>query len=76
MLNQIRKYLTSLLFVALRAVLSKDESMVALALILGVPLSDVLYMNGAKGAGRFDDGLFNKKCTWVAPSFISPGMEE
>ena len=50
--------------------------MVALSLILGVPLSDVLYMNGAKGAGGFDDGLFNNKCTWIVPSFISPGMDE
>jgi hypothetical protein len=55
--------------------LSQDESMV-LSLVLGVPLSDVLYMDGAKGAGGFDDGLSNHKCTWIAPSFISPGMEE
>jgi hypothetical protein len=50
--------------------------MVALSLVLGVPLSDVLYMEGAKGAGGFDDGLFNNKCTYIVPSFISPGMEE
>jgi hypothetical protein len=55
---------------------SQDESMVALSLILGVPLSDVLYMNGAKGSGGFDDGQFHNQCTWIVPSFISPGMEE
>jgi hypothetical protein len=46
-----------------------EESTVALAMLLGAPLADVLYLN-AKQNGGYDD-----LCKYIAPSFSSPGME-
>lgn len=53
-----------------------DESLVVLAMLMDLPLTDVLYLNGAKGNGGFDDGQFRGTCTYIWPSFISPGMYE
>ena len=53
-----------------------DESLVVLSMLQNIPLSDVLYLSGAKGQGGWDDGMFRGKCTYIVPSFISPGMEE
>jgi Sulfotransferase family len=55
-----------------------DESFVVLAMILGVPISDVLYLN-AKISGGFDDGSGGNPeeghiCTYLVPSFLSRGM--
>ena len=47
-----------------------DESMVVLAMMLQIPLSDVLYTK-AKGSGRWDD-----HCYFSIPSFVSSGMKE
>lgn len=54
-----------------------DESVVALAMILEVPLADVLYLK-AKGKGGFDDGGGRDReiCTYIWPSFVSDGMKE
>jgi hypothetical protein len=52
-----------------------DESAVALAMILGLPLADVLYLK-AKGHGGYDDaGGDGHSCTMIQPSFVSDGME-
>jgi hypothetical protein len=45
-------------------------------MLMDLPLTDVLYLNGAKGNGGFDDGQFKGTCTYIWPSFISPGMQE
>jgi hypothetical protein len=50
-----------------------DESVVALSMLLGVPLGDVLYLN-AKGHGGYDDGVYNDKCFFIEPSIVSPNM--
>jgi Sulfotransferase family len=46
-----------------------EESTVALAMLLHVPLADVLYLN-AKQNGGYDD-----LCAYIAPSFSTPGIE-
>lgn len=46
-----------------------DESLVALAMILRLELTDVLYLS-AKGNGGFDD-----TCVYIVPSYVSPGMQ-
>ena len=52
-----------------------DESVVAMAMILGVPIGDMLYL-AAKGRGGYDDagGRAELKCTYIWPSFVSEGM--
>lgn len=55
-----------------------DESMVALAMILNRPVTDVLYFK-AKGQGGYDDGGGRgpvKQCTYIFPPFVSTTLEE
>ena len=54
-----------------------DESVVALSMVAGVPLADVLFLK-AKGHGGYDDGggRGEKICTYIWPSFVSDGMRE
>jgi hypothetical protein len=54
-----------------------DESAVVLMMLLGLPMADVLFVT-AKTHGGFDDagGAANGKCTYIWPSFISPGMQQ
>jgi len=54
-----------------------DESAVALAMLLSVPIADVLYLK-AKGHGGYDAGgrRDHISCTYIWPSFVSKGMEE
>ena len=48
-----------------------DESAVVLMMLLNLSMADVLYMS-AKSAGGYDA---QKKCTYIWPSFVTPGME-
>jgi Sulfotransferase family len=56
-----------------------DESLVALMMILHLPMSDILYLS-AKRKGGYDaagKGIgTNRTCTYITPSFVSPGMRE
>lgn len=54
-----------------------DESAVALAMLLNVPIGDLLYLT-AKGHGGYDDagGRDSKICTFIWPSFVSSGMQK
>jgi hypothetical protein len=47
-----------------------DESFVAMAMLLDIPLSDVFYLS-AKVNGNYD-----AQCGYITPSFVSPGMEK
>lgn len=51
-----------------------DESLVVLSLLLNLPLTDVLYLK-AKGSGGFDDGRFQRRCTYIIPPYVSPNMK-
>jgi hypothetical protein len=53
-----------------------DESVVALSMLNGLALADVLYLK-AKGHGGFDDagGRKDNTCTYIWPSFVSDGMQ-
>lgn len=51
-----------------------EESAVALAMLLGTPLADVLYLK-AKGNGGYDDAGGTGVCTYITPSFVSDGMD-
>lgn len=52
-----------------------DESLVVLAMLLDLKLTDVLYLT-AKGSGGFDDGRYNQTCVYIVPSYVSPSMKE
>jgi hypothetical protein len=55
-----------------------DESAVLLMMLLNLPMSDVLYLS-AKGKGGYDDGggrANRHACSYIWPSFVSPGMQE
>lgn len=51
-----------------------DESVVALQMILGVPLADVLSVP-SKLNGGYDDGEYRKTCFRILPSFVSDGVQ-
>jgi hypothetical protein len=51
-----------------------DESVVALSMLNGLALADVLYLK-AKGHGGFDDAGYDNTCTYIWPSFVSKGMQ-
>jgi len=53
-----------------------EESAVALMMLLDLKMSDILFLS-AKGKGGYDDGGGESPgCTYIWPSFLSPGMEE
>ena len=51
-----------------------DESAVALAMVAGIPLADVLFLS-AKGNGGFDAGGTGQ-CTYIVPSFKPEPMRK
>lgn len=52
-----------------------DESLVVLQLLLHLNTSDILYVS-AKSKGSFDDGAYHSICTYIVPSYTSPGMKQ
>ena len=52
-----------------------EESAVALMMLLGLQIADVLYLD-AKSSGGYDDGSHDRKCYLIQPSFVSPGMKQ
>lgn len=50
-----------------------DESLVALAMLMHIPLADVLYLN-AKSSGGFDDGSTGK-CVHIQSTIVSLEMK-
>lgn len=53
-----------------------DESLVVLMMQLRLKIADILYLS-AKGRGGYDDaGGPSYMCTYIWPSFISPGMKK
>jgi Galactose-3-O-sulfotransferase len=53
-----------------------DESLVVLMMQLDLKIADILYLS-AKGRGGYDDaGGKSNECTYIWPSFVSPGMRE
>ena len=50
-----------------------DESLVALAMLLNVPLADVLYLS-SKTSGAY--GSTHEGCQFLQKSFVTPGMQE
>ena len=51
-----------------------DESLVVMQLLLGLNVTDILYLK-AKGSGGFDDGAHEGKCFFIVPSHVSSGMQ-
>jgi Galactose-3-O-sulfotransferase len=54
-----------------------DESFVVLMMILKLKIADILYLS-AKTKGGYDDagGRDSKTCTYIWPSFVSPGVDK
>jgi Galactose-3-O-sulfotransferase len=52
-----------------------DESAVVLAMLLDLPLGDVLYLS-AKGQGGYDDGGFRHQCTRIQKTVVTDGMRD
>ncbi|VEU43563.1 unnamed protein product [Pseudo-nitzschia multistriata] len=53
-----------------------DESLVALKLLLGLDLRDVLYVKPSRSAGSFSNGFKDRPCVYLVPSFLTPGMHD
>ena len=51
-----------------------NESLVVLSMLLKLELTDILYLS-SKENGSFDYGGTDK-CTYITPTYISPGMKE
>jgi hypothetical protein len=53
-----------------------DESFVVLMMLLRLKITDILYLS-AKTKGGYDDagGKASLTCTYIWPSFVSPGMK-
>lgn len=52
-----------------------EESMVVLAMLLRVPLTDVVVLN-SKTSGGYDDGRTHKGCVKLKPKFTTPRVDE
>lgn len=52
-----------------------DESLVVLKMLLHLDLDHILYMS-AKSAGFTSTGNPQEPCTYLVPSFLTPGMQE
>lgn len=52
-----------------------EESMVVLAMLLRVPLADVVVLN-SKTSGGYDDGRTHKGCVKLKPKFTTPKVDE
>lgn len=53
-----------------------EESAVVLMMLMNLKMSDILYLS-AKGKGGYDDaGGDTGGCTYIWPSFVSPGMQD
>lgn len=53
-----------------------DESAVALSMLLGIPIADVLYLDAKRKSGFDDGGDQANDCTYIWPSFVSEGMQK
>ena len=53
-----------------------DESAVVLVMLLKLPLADALYLSAKKRGGFDAGGGSNNQCTFIVPSFVTPGMQE
>ena len=54
-----------------------DESLVVLMMLLRLKMADILFLS-AKTKGGYDDagGRDGRTCTYIWPSFVTPGMDE
>lgn len=52
-----------------------DESAVALMMLIGAKIGDILFLN-AKGSGGYDDGVYENTCFFIQPSRVTPHMQE
>eukprot|EP00536_Pseudo-nitzschia_multiseries_P006166 jgi/Psemu1/192459/e_gw1.128.31.1 len=53
-----------------------DESLVALKLLLGLTVEEILYVKASRAAGSFQNGPRPKRpCVYLVPSFLTPSMQ-
>ena len=52
-----------------------DESLVVMQMLLNLSTRDILYTR-ARSSGTFSNGAKKKPCSYIFPSFVSPGMAE
>lgn len=55
-----------------------DESLVAMKLLLGLTVEEIVYAKAARSAGSFSNGHVNegRACIYLIPSFLTPGMKD
>uniref|UniRef100_A0A7S2U8K8 Sulfotransferase domain-containing protein n=1 Tax=Attheya septentrionalis TaxID=420275 RepID=A0A7S2U8K8_9STRA len=53
-----------------------DESLVAMSMLMGAPLADILYIIDNKSGGQFSRHSTRDKCKYLLPSFVTSGMKE
>ena len=52
-----------------------EESAVALMMLTGAKMGDILFLD-AKGSGGFDDGVYKNTCYFIQRSRVTPRMRE
>jgi hypothetical protein len=53
-----------------------DESLVAMSMLMGAPLADILYIIDNKSGGQFSRHTSRDKCNYLLRSFVTSGMKE
>jgi len=55
-----------------------DESLVAMKLLLGLSVEDILYAKAARSAGSFSNGapVATRPCFYIIPSFLTTNMND
>jgi hypothetical protein len=55
-----------------------DESLVALKLLLGLTIEEILYVKASRSAGSFSNGPIRdgRPCLYLIPSFLTPGIQD
>lgn len=53
-----------------------EESLVAMKLLLGLTVEEIVYAKISRSAGSFSNGPAGRPCMYLVPSFLSPSMKD
>lgn len=53
-----------------------DESLVAMKLLLGLSVEEILYAKKSRSAGSFSNGIETRPCMYLIPSFLTTHMKD
>jgi hypothetical protein len=70
--NVVREILDEYDFIAVTE--RMDESLVVMKFLLNLTLEEILYIKPARSSGSFSNGLKDRKCVYIHPTFITRGV--